>query len=84
MRILCAAAVIALLTGPAYAQGVMPNINLFGGAIQNSGQKETEAAGTRLTAESLKNTGRQGLFPPWGTVRSTEQAAAPATGSTAN
>jgi hypothetical protein len=90
MRIFRAAAVIALLTGPAYAQ--MPNVNLIPELQSKTPeQKEAEAARDKAYKESLKKIpDAKASSDPWGTVRSTEPAkpAAPAkrtkTGSTAN
>ena len=92
MRILCAAAVVALLAGPAYAQGAMPNVNLFPEVQSKTPeQKEAEAARDKAYKESLKKIPDAKVSSdPWGPVRSTEtpKPAAPAkrtkTGSTAN
>ena len=91
MRILCAAAVVALLTVPAaYAQ--MPNVNLIQELESKTPeQKEAEAVRDKAYKESLKKIPDAKVSSdPWGTVRSAEtpKAAAPAkrtkTGSTAN
>jgi hypothetical protein len=92
MRILRAAAVIALLTGPAYAQGVMPNINLMPEVqTKTPEEKEAEAVRDKAYKESLKKIPDAKVSSdPWGNVRSVEtpKPAAPAkrskTGSTAN
>jgi hypothetical protein len=91
MRILSAAAVIALLTGPAYAQ--TPNINLIP-ELQSKTPEEKEAEAVRDKAykESLKKIpDAKASSDPWGNVRSvdTPKTSAPAkprtkTGSTAN
>jgi hypothetical protein len=91
MRILGAAAVIALLTGPAYAQ--TPNINLIPEFVSKTPEeKEQEAAQQKAYRESLKKIPDAKVSSdPWGNVRSvdTPKASAPAkprakTGSTIN
>jgi hypothetical protein len=91
MRILGAAAVIALLTVPAYAQA--PNINLIPELQSKSPEeKEAEAARDKAYKESLKKIPDAKVSSdPWGNVRSgdTPKTPAPAkpktkTGSTAN
>ena len=91
MRILSAAAVIALLTVPAYAQ--TPNINLIPELVSKTPEeKEQEAAQQKAYRESLRKIpDAKGSSDPWGTVRAPEPAksAGPAksrtkTGSTAN
>jgi predicted flavoprotein YhiN len=90
MRILRAAAVIALLTGPAYAQSM--NVNLMPELQSKTPeQKEAEAARDKAYKESLKKIPDAKVSSdPWGNVRSAEtpKPAAPAkrskTGSTAN
>ena len=92
MRVFGIAAVIVLLTGPAYAQ-VTPNINLIP-ELQGKTpeEKEQEAAQQKAYKESLKKIpDAKGSSDPWGNVRSvdTPKASAPAkprtkTGSTAN
>ena len=91
MRILGAAAVIALLTGPAYAQMQTPNINLIP-ELQSKTPEEKEAEAERDKAyrESLRKIpDAKTSADPWGSVRGgeTAKAAAPAkprakTGST--
>ena len=92
MRILGAAAVIALLTGPAYAQ-VLPNVNLIPEiASKTPEEKEQEAAQQKAYRESLKKIpDAKGSSDPWGNMRSvdTPKTSAPAkprtkTGSTIN
>jgi hypothetical protein len=90
MRIFRAAAVIVLLTSPAYAQ--MPNVNFIQELESKTPeQKEAEAVRDKAYKESLKKIpDAKVASDPWGTVRSTEppKAAASAkrtkTGSTAN
>jgi hypothetical protein len=90
MRIFRAAAVIVLLTGPAYAQ--MPNVNLMPEVQSKTPeQKEAEAVRDKAYKESLKKIPDAKVSSdPWGGVRSTEppKPAASAkrtkTGSTAN
>ena len=81
MKILSAAAVIVLLTAPAYAQ--TPNINLIPELQTKSPEeKEAEAAREKAYKESLKKIpDAKTSSDPWGTVRSNEApkaAAAPA------
>jgi hypothetical protein len=91
MRILGIAAVIALLTAPAYAQ--TPNINLIPELQSKSPEeKEAEAARDKAYKESLKKIPDAKVSSdPWGNVRSvdtpkTSTVAKPRTktGSTAN
>jgi hypothetical protein len=93
MRILSAAAVIALLTGPAYAQMQTPNINLIPEiGSKTPEEKEQEAVRDKAYRESLKKIpDAKTSSDPWGNVRSvdTPKTSAPAkprakTGSTAN
>ena len=81
MKILSAAAVIVLLTAPAYAQ--TPNINLIPELQTKSPEeKEAEAAREKAYKESLRKIpDAKSTSDPWGTVRSNEApkaAAAPA------
>jgi hypothetical protein len=89
MRILAAAAVIALLAVPAYAQA--PNINLIPELQSKTPEeKEAEAARDKAYKESLKKIPDAKISSdPWGNVRSGDAPKAPAkpktkTGSTAN
>jgi hypothetical protein len=93
MKILRAAAVIALLTGPAYAQGMMPNVNLMPEVrTKTPEEKEAEAVRDKAYKESLKKIPDAKVSSdPWGNVRSvdtpkTSTAAKPRTktGTTAN
>jgi hypothetical protein len=92
MRIFVAAAITALLAGPAYAQ-MTPNINLIPELQSKTPEeKEQEAAQQKAYKDSLRKIpDAKGASDPWGTVRSAEPAksAAPArprtkTGSTTN
>ena len=94
MRILAAAAVVSLLTVPAYAQ--TPNVNLIPELQSKSPEeKEAEAARDKAYKESLRKIPDAKVSSnPWGSVRSgdapkTSKSSAPAkpktkTGSTAN
>ena len=95
MRILAAAAVVALLAVPAYAQ--TPNVNLIPELQSKSPEeKEAEAARDKAYKESLKKIPDGKVSSdPWGNVRSGDapktsvKTSAPAkpktkTGSTAN
>ena len=91
MRVFRLAAVVALLTGPAYAQA--PNINLIPELQSKTPEeKEAEAAREKAYKESLKKIPDvKASSDPWGNVRSGD-APKPATsakprtktGSTAN
>ena len=81
MKILSAAAVIVLLTAPAYAQ--TPNINLIPEVTAKSAEeKEADAIKEKAYRESLRKIpDAKASSDPWGTVRSNEApkaAAAPA------
>lgn len=80
MRLLSAAAVMVLLTAPAYAQ--TPNINLIPEVQHKSPEeKEQDAIKERAYRESLKKIpDAKASSDPWGTVRSADapKAASPA------
>jgi hypothetical protein len=91
MRVFVAAAITALLAGPAYAQ--TPNVNLIPEMQSKSPEQlEQEAAQQKAYKESLRKIpDAKASSDPWGAVRSAEPArpAAPAkprtkTGGTAN
>jgi len=74
MRMFGAAVVIALLTGPAYAQMSTPNINLIP-ELQSKTPEEKEADAVREKAykESLKKIPDAKVSSdPWGNVRSVD------------
>lgn len=79
MRILGAAAVIALLTGPAYAQ-MTPNINLMPELQSKTPEeKEQEAEQQRAYKESLKKIpDAKTSSDPWGNVRAADAPKTPA------
>ncbi len=88
MKVLRTAAVIALLTGPAYAQ--MPNINLIPETVSKTPEeREADQARDKAYRDSLKKIPDAKVSSdPWGAVR-TDPPKAPAkprtkTGSTAN
>jgi hypothetical protein len=92
MKVFRIAAVMALLTAPAYAQ-MTPNINLMPEfQTKSPEEKEQEAAQQKAYKESLRKIpDAKASSDPWGNVRSvdTPKASAPAkprtkTGSTAN
>jgi len=72
MRMLSAAAVVVLLTVPAYAQ--TPNINLIPELVSKSPEeKEQDAIKEKAYKDSLRKIPEaKGSSDPWGTVRSTE------------
>jgi hypothetical protein len=69
MRTFCAAAVIALMVGPAYAQGALPK---YGEPPKSKSPQEVEAEreAERAYKRSLGNIPNQGPTDPWGNVRS--------------
>lgn len=72
MRIFCAAAVIALLAGPAYAQAT--HVPRYGEADPDKSQEQIEGdkAASRAYQRSLGNIPDQGPTDPWGGARSTD------------
>jgi hypothetical protein len=93
MKVFRIAAVMALLTAPAYAQMSTPNINLIPELTSKTPEeKEQEAAQQKAYKESLKKIpDAKGASDPWGNVRSAETPKTPApakprtkAGSTAN
>lgn len=70
MKILCAAAMLVLLTGPAFAQ--MPSMNLIPEtASKTPDEIEADKARDREYKESLKKIpDAKASSDPWGTVRS--------------
>jgi hypothetical protein len=95
MRIFRAVALVALLaglSGPAWAQMQTPNINLLPEfATKTPEEKEADAVKEKAYRESLRKIpDAKTSNDPWGTVRAAEPAKAPPakpktkTGSTAN
>jgi hypothetical protein len=93
MKVFRIAAVMTLLTAPAYAQMQTPNINLIPELQSKSPEeKEQEAEQQKAYKESLKKIpDAKASSDPWGTVRSVDTPKAPApaksrtkTGSTIN
>jgi hypothetical protein len=74
MRVFRLAAVIALLTAPAYAQMSTPNINLIPELQSKTPEeKEQDAARDKAYKESLKKIpDAKTSSDPWGNVRSAE------------
>src|ERR1700716_3769472 len=74
MKIFGAVAVVALLTGPAYAQMQTPNINLLADTPSKTPDElEREAAQQKAYKESLKKIpDAKGSSDPWGNVRTVE------------
>jgi hypothetical protein len=94
MRAICAAAMIAMLTGPAYAQGKTPTLEEMMNA-KTPEQIEKEQAVDRAYKDSLKKIPDAKPADPWGNARSTDAPKATAktpaakksptkTGNTAN
>ncbi len=73
MRVLRAAAMIALLTGPAYAQQ-MPNINLMPEVNSKTPEeKAADEARDKAYKDSLRKIpDAKASSDPWGTVRSND------------
>jgi len=71
MRIFCAAAILALLSGPAFAQAAMPR---YGEVANPKSPQEIEAekAADQAYKKSLGNIPDQGPVDPWGSARSTD------------
>ena len=93
MKVFRIAAVMMLLTAPAYARMSTPNVNLLSDLPSKTPEeKEQEAAQQKAYKESLRKIpDAKASSDPWGSVRSvdTPKASAPAkprtkTGSTAN
>jgi hypothetical protein len=94
MRVLCAAAMIALLAGPAYAQ--QKSVPKYGEVTPDKTRSEIEQDRTaeRAYKRSLGNIPDQGPTDPWGNARSVDAPKAVAkpsaakprtkTGATAN
>jgi hypothetical protein len=78
MRILSAAAVVALLAGPVYAQADMPHINMMSDLpTKTPEQKEDEAIKERAYKESLRKIPNAAVAnDPWGNVRTAEPPSA--------
>jgi len=77
MRVFRVAAMIALWTGPAFAQ--VPQINLLQDTTpaKTDEQREQEQATDKAYKESLKKIPDAKANDPWGGVRSTDAAKAP-------
>jgi hypothetical protein len=69
MKTFCAAAMIALMAGPAYAQSAIPK---YGEPQKSKSPQEVEAEreAERAYKRSLGNIPNQGPTDPWGNVRS--------------
>jgi hypothetical protein len=72
MRVLCAAVMIALLAGPAYAQ--QKSVPKYGDAPAEKSPSEIEQdrAAERAYKRSLGNIPDQGPTDPWGNARSVD------------
>jgi hypothetical protein len=81
MRILCAAALIGLVAGPAHAQ--MPQLNLLqdNRPAKTQEEKDAEAATDKAYRESLRKIPDAKVTDPWGGVRSNDPPKAPAKSS---
>jgi hypothetical protein len=77
MKVFRAAAVLVLLTGPAYAQMQTPNINLLDvGPTKSPEQIEQEQARDKAYKDSLKTIPDAKVSSdPWGNVRSDSKSA---------
>ena len=76
MRVVCAAVAIALLAGPAYAQGKA--VPRYGEAEKEKTRLEIEAekAARKAYQDSLSSIPDKGPSDPWGNVRSDSKPAA--------
>ena len=74
MRIVLAAAVLALLAGPAFAQNVDGHVPRYGEEEKEKTpeQKRAEKAAQDAYQRSLSNIPDKGPSDPWGAVRSTD------------
>jgi hypothetical protein len=81
MKVFRIAAMMALLTAPAYAQMSTPNVNLIPELQSKTPEeKEQEAAQQKAYKESLKKIpDAKASSDPWGNVRSPEPPKASAT-----
>jgi hypothetical protein len=81
MRVYIAAAIAALLAGPAYAQMATPNINLIPELQSKTPEeKEQEAIQQKAYKESLRKIpDAKTSSDPWGAVRSPEAKPAAST-----
>jgi hypothetical protein len=70
MRVLRAAAVIALLAGPAYAQEKIPQYGEIDKPDKTQTQIDADKAAERAYKNSLGNIPDKGPSDPWGAVRS--------------
>ena len=72
MRVVLAAAVIALLAGPAYAQDVVKSVPKYGEMEKEKTpqEKAAEKAAQQAYQKSLGTIPDQGPTDPWGNVRS--------------
>jgi hypothetical protein len=95
MRVFAAAAVLALLAGPAYAQAPVQHVPKYGEADPDKSpqQIQSEKDAQKAYERSLGNIPDKGNSDPWGNVRSESPPKAAAktapakrtkTGSTAN
>ncbi len=72
MRVLCAAAIIAMLAGPAYAQAT--HVPRYGETDPDKSPEQIEApkAAGRAYQRSLGNIPDKGPTDPWGNTRGTD------------
>lgn len=73
MRIFCAAAIFALLAGPAFAQEAEKPVQRYGESTPPKSPQEIEAdkAADKAYRKSLGNIPDQGPVDPWGSARIT-------------
>ena len=74
MRIFCAAAIIAFLAGPAYAQSSGEHVQRYGetSAPKSPQQIESEKQADKAYSNSLGNIPDKGPVDPWGNARSAD------------
>ena len=80
MRIFCAAAIFALLAGPAFAQEAEKPVPRYGESAAPKTPQEIEAgkAADKAYKRALGNIPDQGPIDPWGSTRSTNAPKDPA------
>jgi hypothetical protein len=74
MRVFCAAAIIALLAGPAYAQSSGEHVERYGETSKPKSPQQIEAdkEADKAYNKSLGNIPDKGPIDPWGNARSAD------------
>jgi hypothetical protein len=81
MRVFCAAAIIALLAGPAYAQSSGEHVQRYGetSKAKSAQEIESEKQADKAYSNSLSNIPDKAPTDPWGNARSADAPKQPAT-----